>query len=111
MAHSQKSIRDHTRRWNQPNIDNQRIAQQLEDLVKPCVYNQQLTTVQLLNQRWEQRNGESPVSVITSLYCSWFIRLVLANWGDFSHSQTLIGFELLVDWFCQWYSITIYVCL
>jgi len=40
MAHSQKSIRNHTRRRNQPNIDNQRIAQQLEDLVKPCVYNQ-----------------------------------------------------------------------
>jgi len=40
MAHSQKSIRDHTRPRNQPNIDNKVIAQQLEDLVKPCVYNQ-----------------------------------------------------------------------
>ena len=41
MAHSQKSIRDHARNRNQPNIDHKVIAQQLEDLVKPCVYNQQ----------------------------------------------------------------------
>lgn len=40
MAHSQKSIRDHSRKRNQPNVDNQVIAKQLEDLVKPCVYNQ-----------------------------------------------------------------------
>lgn len=40
MAHSQKNIRDHSRKRNQPNIDNQVISKQLEDLVKPCVYNQ-----------------------------------------------------------------------
>ena len=41
MAHLQKSIRDHARNRSQPNIDNKVIAEQLEDLVKPCVYNQQ----------------------------------------------------------------------
>ncbi len=41
MAHSQKSIRDHTRNRSHPNVDNESISQQLEDLVKPCVYNQQ----------------------------------------------------------------------
>ena len=40
MAHSQKSIRDHARNRTYPNIDNKVISQQLEDLVKPCVYNQ-----------------------------------------------------------------------
>lgn len=40
MAHSQKSIRDHARNRSHPNVDNQAIAQQLEDLVKPCVYHQ-----------------------------------------------------------------------
>ena len=40
MAHSQKSIRDHARNRSHPNVDNKVIAQQLEDLVKPCVYNQ-----------------------------------------------------------------------
>lgn len=40
MAHSQKSIRDHARNRSHPNVDNKAIAQQLEDLVKPCVYNQ-----------------------------------------------------------------------
>jgi hypothetical protein len=40
MAHSQKSIRDHARVRSQPNIDNQVIAKQLEDVVKPCVYEQ-----------------------------------------------------------------------
>ena len=40
MAHSQKSIRDHARNRSHPNVDNQAISQQLEDLVKPCVYNQ-----------------------------------------------------------------------
>lgn len=40
MAHSQKSIRDHARSRSHPNVDNQVISQQLEDLVKPCVYNQ-----------------------------------------------------------------------
>ena len=40
MAHSQKSIRDHARNRSHPNIDNEAISQQLEDLVKPCVYNQ-----------------------------------------------------------------------
>ena len=40
MAHSQKSIRDHARNRTHPNVDNQAISQQLEDLVKPCVYNQ-----------------------------------------------------------------------
>lgn len=40
MAHSQKSIRDHARNRTHPNVDNQIISQQLEDLVKPCVYNQ-----------------------------------------------------------------------
>jgi Transposase DDE domain len=40
MAHSQKSIRDHLRNRSHPNVDNQAISQQLENLVKPCVYNQ-----------------------------------------------------------------------
>ena len=40
MAHSQKSIRDHARNRSHPNVDNRVISQQLEDLVKPCVYNQ-----------------------------------------------------------------------
>ena len=40
MAHSQKSLRDHARNRSQPNIDNKVISQQLEELVKPCVYNQ-----------------------------------------------------------------------
>lgn len=40
MAHSQKSIRDHARNRTHPNVDNKVISQQLEDLVKPCVYNQ-----------------------------------------------------------------------
>lgn len=40
MAHSQKSIRDHARNRSYPNIDNQAISQQIEELVKPCVYNQ-----------------------------------------------------------------------
>ena len=42
MAHSQKSIRDHARQRSHPNINNEVISQQLEDLVKPCVYNQLL---------------------------------------------------------------------
>ncbi|MCW6039062.1 transposase, partial [Spirulina subsalsa FACHB-351] len=40
MAHSQKSIKDHTRQRTQPNLDSEAIAQQLEDLIKPCVYSQ-----------------------------------------------------------------------
>lgn len=40
MAHSQKSIRDHARNRTHPNVDNKAISQQLENLVKPCVYNQ-----------------------------------------------------------------------
>ena len=48
MAHSQyakryplgKSIRDHARNRSHPNVDNEAISQRLEDLVKPCVYNQ-----------------------------------------------------------------------
>ena len=48
MAHSQyakryplgKSIRDHARNRTHPNVDNEAISQQLEELVKPCVYNQ-----------------------------------------------------------------------
>jgi hypothetical protein len=40
MAHSQKSIRDHARNRSHPNLDNEVISRQLEDLVKPCVYNQ-----------------------------------------------------------------------
>ena len=40
MAHSQKSIRDHARNRSHPNVDNEAISQQLENLVKPCVYNQ-----------------------------------------------------------------------
>ena len=40
MAHSQKSIRDHARNRSHPNVDNEVISQQLEELVKPCVYNQ-----------------------------------------------------------------------
>ena len=40
MAHSQKSIRDHARNRSHPNVDNEAISQQLEELVKPCVYKQ-----------------------------------------------------------------------
>jgi len=40
MAHSQKSIRDHARNRSHPNVNNEAISQQLEELVKPCVYNQ-----------------------------------------------------------------------
>ena len=40
MAHSQKSIRDRARNRTHPNVDNRAISQQLEDLVKPCVYNE-----------------------------------------------------------------------
>ena len=40
MAHSQKSIRDHARNRSHPNIDNQAISQQIEELVKPCIYEQ-----------------------------------------------------------------------
>ena len=40
MAHSQKSIRDHARNRTHPNVNNQAISQQLENLVKPCVYQQ-----------------------------------------------------------------------
>ena len=39
MAHSQKSIRDHARNRTHPNVDNRAISQQIENLVKPCVYN------------------------------------------------------------------------
>ena len=40
MAHSQKSIFDHARNRSHPNVNNELISRQLEDLVKPCVYNQ-----------------------------------------------------------------------
>ena len=50
MAHSQKSIRDHARNRTHPNVDNQVISQQLEDLVKPCVY-QQLAYYRSLGMR------------------------------------------------------------
>ena len=40
MAHSQKSIRDHARNRSHPHINNEAISQQLEQLLKPCVYNQ-----------------------------------------------------------------------
>ena len=40
MAYRQKGIRDHARNRSHPNIDNKAISQQLEDLLKPCVYNQ-----------------------------------------------------------------------
>ena len=40
MAHSQKSIRDHARNRTHPNVDNKVISRQLEQLLKPCVYNQ-----------------------------------------------------------------------
>ena len=50
MAHSQKSIRDHARNRTHPNVDNQVISQQLEDLVKPCVY-QQLACYRSLGMR------------------------------------------------------------
>ena len=40
MAQRQKGIRDHARKRSQPNVDNKAISQQLEDLVKPCVYSQ-----------------------------------------------------------------------
>ena len=41
MAHWQKSIRDRVRNRSQPNVDPKVISKQLEDLVKPCVCNQQ----------------------------------------------------------------------
>ena len=50
MAHSQKSIRDHARNRTHPNVDNQVVSQQLEDLVKPCVY-QQLAYYRSLGMR------------------------------------------------------------
>ena len=50
MAHSQKSIRDHARNRTHPNVDNEAISQQLEDLVKPCVY-QQLAYYRSLGMR------------------------------------------------------------
>lgn len=37
MAHSQKSIRDHARRHQQPQVDNAVIAAQIEQLVSPAV--------------------------------------------------------------------------
>jgi hypothetical protein len=40
MAHSQKSIFDHARKRSHPHVNNEVISQQLEELVKPCVYNQ-----------------------------------------------------------------------
>ena len=40
MAHSQKSIRDHAKNRSHPNVDNEVISRQLENLVKPCVDNQ-----------------------------------------------------------------------
>lgn len=40
MAHSQKSIRDHARQHHHPHVNNEAIAQQLEDLIKPQVYKQ-----------------------------------------------------------------------
>jgi len=40
MAQRKKGIRDHARNRSQPNVDNKAISQQLEDLVKPCVYSQ-----------------------------------------------------------------------
>ena len=40
MAHSQKSIRDHARNRTHPNVNNEAISRQLEELLKPCVYNQ-----------------------------------------------------------------------
>ena len=33
-------IRDHARNRSHPNLNNQAISQQLEDLLQPCVYNQ-----------------------------------------------------------------------
>ena len=50
MAHSQKSIRDHARNRTHPNVNNKAISQQLEYLVKPCVY-QQLTYYRSLGMR------------------------------------------------------------
>ena len=50
MAHSQKSIRDHARNKTHPNLDNRVISQQIEDLVKPCVY-QQLAHYRCLGMR------------------------------------------------------------
>ena len=50
MSHSQKSIRDHARNRTHPNVNNEAISQQLEDLVKPCVY-QQLAYYRSLGMR------------------------------------------------------------
>ena len=40
MSYRQKGIRDHARNRSHPNLNNQAISQQLEDLLQPCVYNQ-----------------------------------------------------------------------
>jgi hypothetical protein len=40
MAHSQKSIFDHAPKRSHPHVNNEVVSQQLEELVKPCVYNQ-----------------------------------------------------------------------
>ncbi|WP_222427368.1 IS4 family transposase, partial [Hyella patelloides] len=45
-----KSIRDHARNRTHPNVDNKVISQQLDDLVKPCVY-QQLAYYRSLGMR------------------------------------------------------------
>lgn len=50
MSYRQKGIRDHARNRSQPNIDNQAISQQLEDLLKPCIY-QQLAYYRSLGMR------------------------------------------------------------
>ncbi|NEO28139.1 MAG: IS4 family transposase [Kamptonema sp. SIO4C4] len=66
MAHSQKSIKDHARGRNQPNIDNEAIAQQLEDLIKPSVY-QQLAYYRSLGMRERILSLPFMVAVVLSL--------------------------------------------
>lgn len=66
MAHSQKSIRDHARQRSHPNINNEVISQQLEDLVKPCVYNQ-LAYYRSLGMRARILNLPLMVAVVLTL--------------------------------------------
>ena len=68
MAHSQKSIRDHSRNRSHPHVDNEVISQQLEDLVKPCVYNQ-LAYYRLLGMR--ERILSLPLMLAAVLTLVW----------------------------------------
>ena len=68
MAQRSQGIRDHVRKRSQPNIDNKAISQQLEDLVKPCVYNQ-LAYYRLLEMR--ERILSLPLMLAAVLTLVW----------------------------------------